>query len=466
MKIPAFFSILLIPFVCLSQNVFEKNYGGIDNDKAFGIIETYDGNYIFTGETRSTLSYKQIVYTVKINSIGNIIWTRTEEIDDSRGLSIIETQDQGFVVAGEILLDNDYVPLLLKYDAFGNLLWSYDYHEIISGSGAYKLVERSNGELSFTCNDGNAACVLNVSANGEYLWKKNFNMSNKLSYGLCTSYDDGLVASGSMDTEGGGSYRNSWLVKLDSEHNISWQETYGGDYSRSGLYDIKEKPDHGFIACGAWFSGNVILHGKMYLVNLDENGDLLWERFIEGNNDEDDYRGIAVEAMEDAYLACGNYREQYSMEKIFVAKYDLNGDTLWLRTYGGEYTDNANAIISTSDGGFLICGYTQNNTLGGSDAYLIKADSEGHIVGNTSLTSTSGIEIFPNPTKNHLRIKFDGAESKVIICSIDGKIVFQRSFTQNESTEHYLDMRNISKGTYIISISTPNNSFQQKLIKL
>lgn len=466
MKIPTLFSILFIPFLCFSQNVFEKNYGGIDNDKAFGVIETYDGNYIFTGETRSTLTYKQIVYTVKINPIGNIIWTRTEEMDDSRGLSIIETQDQGIVVAGELLSDNDFVPFLIKYDASGNLLWSYDYREIISGGGAYRLVERSNGELSFTSRDGNAACVFNVSSNGEYLWKKNFNISNKLCYGLSTSHDNGLVTSGSIDTEGGGAFRNSWVVKLNSQHNISWQETYGGDYSRSGLYDIKEKPDHGFIACGSWFAGNIILHGKMYLVNIDESGELLWERYIEGSNYEDDYRGIAVEAMENAYLACGNYRENYNLEKIFVAKYDLNGDTLWSRTYGGEYTDNANAIISTSDGGFLICGYTLNNTLGGSDAYLIKADSEGHIVGNTSLTSTPRIEIFPNPTKNHLRIKFDGVESKVIICSIEGKIVFQRSFSQNESMEHYMDMRNISQGTYIISISTPNNSVQQKLIKL
>ena len=52
-------------------------------------------------------------------------------------------------------------------------------------------------------------------------------------------------------------------------------------------------------------------------------------------------------------------------------------DTIWTRTYGGESNDEAFKVIETSDGFFVLAGYTESFGAGGSDVYLLKLDSNG-----------------------------------------------------------------------------------------
>ena len=50
-------------------------------------------------------------------------------------------------------------------------------------------------------------------------------------------------------------------------------------------------------------------------------------------------------------------------------------DTLWTKTYGGSDDDVGRCVQQTSDGGFIIVGYTELYGLVGSDVYLIKTNS-------------------------------------------------------------------------------------------
>lgn len=53
-------------------------------------------------------------------------------------------------------------------------------------------------------------------------------------------------------------------------------------------------------------------------------------------------------------------------------------DTLWTKTYGGQYSDGGRSIIEAIDGGFVIAGYTYSFGEGYADFYLVKTDSEGN----------------------------------------------------------------------------------------
>ena len=55
-------------------------------------------------------------------------------------------------------------------------------------------------------------------------------------------------------------------------------------------------------------------------------------------------------------------------------------DTLWTRTFGGVANDMGYDVERTSEGGYIITGWTQSFGAGGYDVYLIKTDAGGNML--------------------------------------------------------------------------------------
>ena len=101
-------------------------------------------------------------------------------------------------------------------------------------------------------------------------------------------------------------------------------------------------------------------------------------------------------------LDCGNSVQQttdggyvitgYSMSNItsrsevYLFKTDSSGNVLWAKKYGDWYSKYGNAIQQTNDGGYVIVGDTYSNGNVGFDIYLIKTNSYG----DTLWTKTYG----------------------------------------------------------------------------
>ena len=85
-------------------------------------------------------------------------------------------------------------------------------------------------------------------------------------------------------------------------------------------------------------------------------------------------------------------------DDVFLIKTDANGDIIWAKTYGGTNVDLAISVQQTTDGGYIVVGYTYSFSAGENDIFLIKTDANGNIgscgiVGNASPTVTT-----PSPT--------------------------------------------------------------------
>jgi len=159
-----------------------------------------------------------------------------------------------------------------------------------------------------------------------------------------TVVSDGTVLSGyykSIDGDFTANYGNydCFVLKTDVNGALSWKTTFGGtqaDY----LYDITTDA-----------SGNIIAVGTSKSNDND----------ITGNH--------------------GNY-------DYLVVKLDANGVILWQKSFGGTNIDKATSVIATSDGGYLVLGYskstdgdiTAGTSHGGYDLWLLKLDSAGTIL--------------------------------------------------------------------------------------
>lgn len=150
-----------------------------------------------------------------------------------------------------------------------------------------------------------------------------------------------------------------------------WTKTYGGTED-DRANSVEQTPDGGFIMTGSSYLPGIGY--KVYVLKTDSNGDTLWTK-VYGNSGQVT-RGNAVHNTTDGkYIVAGDMVGQ-----IFLMKIDVNGDTLWRKLYNTIFeVARCNDMITTNDGGFILAGYrTIGTTL--NDYYLIKVDSDGNIM--------------------------------------------------------------------------------------
>ncbi|HKR03287.1 MAG TPA: T9SS type A sorting domain-containing protein, partial [Bacteroidia bacterium] len=121
----------------------------------------------------------------------------------------------------------------------------------------------------------------------------------------------------------------------------------------------------------------------VYLIKVDANGNSLWTKTYGGANYDG---GGSVQQTADAGFIIVGFTSNFGagQNDVYLIKTDLNGDTLWTKTFGGTHYDNGFSIQRTSDGGYIITGENDD----GDSVYLIKTDSLGNSGCNQSGTTT------------------------------------------------------------------------------
>lgn len=474
-KIIAVVFLFSLSLAVVSQ-VFERTYGSIDDDYAYCVSLCEDGNYLVTGYTTEFYSGYGDIYLLKLDQDGDTLWTQQEgevyEIE--KAYSVSPTLDQGCIVAGWRTNDWDSWPYVLKYDQDGNTEWIKDYGDIFDEGHAFFAMQSSDTTYavcgSYIYSDessdlwGQKVFVMSISLTGEMIWDISKGGPG-VHYGssMVQTADGGLVVGGMYDTQG--EYTDAWLFKTNANGSNSWNKTIGGDQSTESCWDIKKTPDGGFIMLGSYFSGFILMNADFYLVKTDDYGNVEWSKTY-GMPEEDD-RGSSVDITNDGgYILCGE-TESYGAgnEDVWMIRTDENGDTLWTKTYGGIYSDGGKSVKSTPDGGFIIAGYTESFSNGGTDIYVIKTNFLGTQVSTTKhKTKNIQCEIYPNPVNNELTLK---SESKLLsydILNCNGLVVQSQLLGNQSSNSINVRISHLPHGVYTIIITTREGSVTRKFI--
>jgi len=284
------------------------------------------------GVTRSSGAGGDDVYLIKTDSQGDTVWTRTYGgTRNDVGRSVQLTADGGYIVVGTT-------------SSFG------------AGSEDVYLVK--------------------TNAQGDTLWTRTYG-GDTLDHGRSVqpTADGGYIIVGS-------SFFDVYLVRTDAQGDTLWTRTYGGtgfDWGRS----VQKTNDGGYIVAGyteSYGAGDF----DVWLIKTDDQGVALWTRTYGGSAE--DVVAAVQQTTDSGYIITG-YTHSFGQgapdyDNVYLIKTDKSGDTLWTRMYGGARRDEGNSVQQTSDGGYIIAGFTccfdavPPDTM---NVFLIKTDPQGHV---------------------------------------------------------------------------------------
>lgn len=361
---------------------WQKSLGGNNYDQAFSINQTSDGGYILAGSTNSTNSEdvgqghgQDDAWIVKLNSTGALQWQDVlGGSNDDVAWSIRQTTpDEGYIFSGitnaTMYKGTGSVDLasrpfmgghawVVKLDPNGNVTWQ----KMFGGNGddiANSIEQTSEGGYIFAAttssnNSGDVGTnnglmdiwIVKLHPSGDIQWKKMLGGTGwdftSLWYddGIQQTSEGGYVVIGTTTSKGGGTSEDEqyhgagdvWVIKLDSQGNITWQNPYGGSSSDYGQ-SIRQTLDKGYIFAGITYSNT-----------------------------------------------SGDVSQSFGNGDYWVGKLDSSGALQWQQPLGGLGYDQPETIQPTADGGYIVSGraYSSNSGVvaeknhGDVDAWVVK----------------------------------------------------------------------------------------------
>ncbi|MEZ5196835.1 MAG: T9SS type A sorting domain-containing protein [Bacteroidales bacterium] len=226
-------------------------------------------------------------------------------------------------------------------------------------------------------------CLIRINGSGETLWIKTYGgINNDAGVDVKQTFDNGFIITGYTTSYGAGNF-DVWLIKTNESGDSLWSKTFGGTNNDFGNAVI-QTADNGYVVIGStesYGSGN----SDFWMIKTNSAGDSLWSKTYGGNYNDIAFSG--VQTSDDGFVLTGYTQPAgFSNADVWLIKTDHLGDMEWSKTYGGNLNELANSVQQTYDEGYIITGYTMSYGAGAQDVYLIKTD----MFGDTIWTKTFG----------------------------------------------------------------------------
>ncbi|HAK76322.1 MAG TPA: hypothetical protein DCM71_05300 [Runella sp.] len=374
---------------------------GTSSTGAFEYTFGADGSYVITAEVLNVCGDK-MSFTTTVSIKTCVV--PTEIIIDSKNEQTVtyslkpNTLPSIKLVIWRVVSAGNTI---FQEQRLGESSFSYTF----TASGNYTIV----AEVETLCNEKatvstNTLIELQVSSK---IWDKTLGSSSRDEpyAGIVLTNDGGYLIGGFSDggfsgdkTNQGSGGDDFWLVKINADGVKQWDKTYGGSNSDI-MTNIIVTPDGGFLLGG--YSDSKASNEKSengfgkfdyWVLKIDANGTKQWDKTFGGADD--DILTSVVSTSDGGFILGGTSSSASSGTKTenkrgitdyWIVKISGNGAKQWDRTFGGANTQSMTALISTSDGGALLGGWSTSdasgdkseNCLGGWDFWVVKIGANG-----------------------------------------------------------------------------------------
>ena len=363
----------LFSMTIAQQIEWQNTIGGIDFDYLYTMRQTADGGYILGG-----------------TSYSNISGDKTENNADTNCFPLCMYTDYWIVktdAAGNIQWQNTIG------GTRNDILWSIEQ----TSDGGYIMGGYSSSNISADKSENNwdpslqtlDYWIVKTDASGNIQWDNTIGGSDMDYLQVVKQTSDGGYILGGMSSSNisgdktenmMGGINDYWIVKTDGSGNIQWQNTIGGNGSDE-LYSLQQTSDGGYIFGGrssSDISGDKTENtiggngsADYWIVKTDVSGNIQWQHTIGGNSH--DFLYSLQQTTDGGYILGGWSNSNISGNKTkncngyydyWIVKTDLTGNVQWDNTFGGDTSDFLNSIWQTIDGGYIIGGSSRSNISG------------------------------------------------------------------------------------------------------
>lgn len=262
---------------------WQQTIGGSGDDWAHGLIQTNDAGFALAGYTCSFGVDSSDMWLVKLDSNGALLWARTYGgVGNEQAFALVQTFDGGFALGGRTNTfgKGHYDMYLVKTDPEGYLEWNHSYGN--SGRDqAFALLQTTDGGFALAGEtrrfDMNYRdfWLVKTDDTGTIQWNQTYGTTEReWSDALVQAPDGGFILAGFQTTLNNSGFVDLWLVKSDFNGVFEWERTYGGP--RHDLASSIVQTDDGGIAVAGitnapWFFP-YYGGGDMWLLKLDSDG--------------------------------------------------------------------------------------------------------------------------------------------------------------------------------------------------
>lgn len=409
--------LLLLTFNLLSQKIVAQNWqivkkiGNANEDVANKIATDATGNMYVTGffsgsltiGTAQLISFgNKDIFIAKYDASGNVLWAvRAGSNGAEEGLGIAVDANENVYVTGAFSGTTTFGNLTVNSSG-GTDIFIAKY----TANGVISWVKRAGSTFD---DKGNA---ITVDANGNCFVVGQFR---------------GTVAFGTTNiiSEGTSSI-DIFISKLDTNGNFIFTTKAGGtgsDYGRGITVDNNGNCyiTGDFTATATFGTTSLLTSGNadIFVAKLNSTGTHLWAKKAGRDNTDIGY-GIGVDANANVYISgiyVGNAQfsnltlasNNFQLD-IFIAKYNTNGDIIWVKKAGGASNDHCNDLAVEPNGNSYITGYfpgtatfgtTSLVSIGAEDIYTSKIDSAGNFLwaikaGGSGSDRGNSVTVTPN----------------------------------------------------------------------